>query len=74
MTFSELEDRVISFVFADGVSVRQFGDGRRDDGTATLRLWQEQGSAARDVPPGAERVAFVEGPEGPVALFVEPIG
>ena len=74
MTFAELEDRGISFVFADEVSVRQFGEGRRDDGTATLRLWQEQGSAARDVPPGAERVAFVEGPEGPVALFVEPIG
>jgi hypothetical protein len=54
--------------------VRQLGEGRRDDGTADLRLWQVIGPGARDTPPGAERVAFSVGPSGPVALFVEPIG
>jgi hypothetical protein len=75
-TFAELQDRGIPFVVAedDHVSVRQLGEGRRDDGTADLRLWQVIGPGARDIPPGAERVAFSEGPSGPVALFVEPIG
>jgi hypothetical protein len=74
MTFAELQDRGIPFVFKDEGFVRQFGEGRRDDGTATLRLWQVEGPEARVVPPGAERVAVAEGgPLGPVALFVEPI-
>jgi hypothetical protein len=74
MTFAELQDRGIPFVFTDEGFIRQFGEGRRDDGTASLRLWQVQGDGARVEPPGAERVAFAEGPSGPVALFVEPLG
>ncbi|HEX6422252.1 MAG TPA: hypothetical protein VFZ79_02165 [Acidimicrobiales bacterium] len=74
MTFAEMQDRDIPFVFDDEVSVRQFGEGRRHDGSADVRMWQLEGDAALDVPPGAERVAFVEGPSGPVALFVEPLG
>ena len=39
-TFAELQDRGIPFVIAedDHVSVRQLGEGQRDDGTADLRL------------------------------------
>ena len=74
LTFAELQDRGIPFVFTDEGFVRQFGEGRRDDGTADLRLWQVEGSGALVVPPGAERVALADGgPLGPVALFVEPI-
>jgi hypothetical protein len=74
MTFAELQDREIPFVFTDEGFVRQFGEGRRDDGSATLRLWQVEGSEALVVPAGAERVALAGGgPRGPVALFVEPI-
>jgi hypothetical protein len=73
MTFAELQDRGIPFVFDDEGFIRQFGEGRRNDGSADLRLWQAEGAAALDVPPGAERVALAEGPSGPVALFVEPV-
>jgi hypothetical protein len=74
MTFAELQDRGIPFVFTDEGFIRQFGEGRRDDGTATFRLWQVEGPEALVVPPGAERVALADGgPLGPVALFVEPI-
>jgi len=74
LTFAEMQDRGIPFVFDDEGFIRQFGEGRRDDGSATLRLWQVEGDEALEVPPGAERVALAEGPSGPVALFVEPIG
>jgi hypothetical protein len=73
MTFAEMQDRGIPFVFDDEGFIRQFGEGRRNDGDAVLRLWQVEGSAALEVPPGAERVALTEGPSGPVALFVEPV-
>jgi hypothetical protein len=73
MTFAEMQDRDIPFVFDDEGFIRQFGEGRRNDGSATLRLWQEQGGAAEEVPPGAERVAYVETESGPVALMVEPL-
>jgi hypothetical protein len=74
MTFAELQDRRIPFVFTDEGFIRQFGEGRRDDGSATLRLWQVEGSEALVVPDGAERVALADGgPRGPVAIFVEPI-
>ena len=73
MTFAELQDRGIPFVFDDEGFIRQFGEGRRNDGSADLRMWQAQGSDAEEVPPGAERIAYVETPDGPIALFVEPI-
>jgi hypothetical protein len=73
MTFAEMQDRGIPFVFDDEGFIRQFGEGRRHDGDAALRMWQVEGPAALEVPPGAERVALAEGPSGPVALFVEPL-
>jgi hypothetical protein len=73
MTFAEMQDRDIPFVFDDEGFIRQFGEGRRNDGSADLRMWQEQGGAAEEVPPGTERVAYVETESGPVALMVEPI-
>jgi hypothetical protein len=61
-------------VFDDEGFIRQFGEGRRDDGEAALRLWQVQGEEALVVPAGAERVGMALGPSGPVALFVKPVG
>ncbi len=74
LTFAEMQDRGVPFVFGDEGFIRQFGEGRRDEGTADLRLWQVEGPDALVVPPGAERVGLADGPSGPVALFVEPIG
>jgi hypothetical protein len=73
LVFAEMQDRGIPFVFDDEIYVRQFGEGRRDEGQATLRLWEIEGDRALTVPPGAERVGFARGSDGPVALFVEPI-
>jgi hypothetical protein len=74
LVFAELQDQGIPFVFDDEGFIRQFGEGRRDDGSADVRLWQAEGAAALEVPAGAERVGRAEGPSGPVALFLEPIG
>jgi hypothetical protein len=74
MTFAEMQDRGIPFVVENEGLIRQFGESRRHDGTADLRLWQVQGDDAREVPPGAERLSYVETDVGPVALFVEPLG
>jgi len=74
LTFAEMQDRDIPFVFDDEGFIRQFGEGRRDDGSADLRMWQVEGDDALEVPPGVERVALAEGPSGYVALFVEPVG
>jgi hypothetical protein len=73
MTFAEMQDRGIPFVFDDEGFIRQFGEGRRHEGDADLRMWQVEGDDAEDVPPGVERVAYIDTPDGPVALFVEPI-
>jgi hypothetical protein len=74
MTFAEMQDRGIPFVVENEGLIRQFGESRRHDGTAVLRLWQVQGDDAREVPPGAERLSYVETDVGPVALFAEPLG
>jgi hypothetical protein len=73
LMFAELQDRDIPFVFDDEVFIRQFGEGRRNDGSAVLRLWQVIGTDGAHVPPGAERIAYVEDDVDSVALFVEPI-
>jgi hypothetical protein len=73
LVFAELQDRGIPFVFDDEVSIRQFGEGRRNDGSATLRMWQVMGTDAETVPAGAERVALAGEGLDAVALFVEPI-
>jgi hypothetical protein len=47
--------------FVDNTGLaRQVGPARADDGQATLRLFVREGDAAREVPDGARRVAFVE--------------
>ena len=71
MTFAEMQDRGIRSVVENEGLIRQFGDSRRDDGTADLRLWQVQGDDARDVPP-APSGCRTSRPTGPI-LFVEPI-
>lgn len=73
LVFAELQDQGIPFVFDDEIYVRQFGEGRREEGQATLRMWEVEGDRALAQPPGAERVGFAVGSQGPVALFVEPI-
>jgi hypothetical protein len=71
--FAELQHLGIPFVFDDEGLIRQFGEGRRHEGDADLRMWLVEGDAARTVPPGVERIGFAEGRALPVALFVEPI-
>lgn len=71
--FAELQHLGIPFVFDDEGFIRQFGEGRRHEGDADLRMWLVEGEAALAVPPGVERVGFAEGREFPVALFVEPV-
>jgi len=56
----ELQRHGVPFVF-DGPYVEQFGDARRDDGTARWRIWQRTGQRALGSEPGASRVLFVEG-------------
>jgi hypothetical protein len=73
LVFAEMQDRGIPFVFDDEVFIRQFGEGRRNDGTPDLRMWEVVGSGAATVPQGAERVAYVAAGAGSVALFVEPL-
>jgi hypothetical protein len=73
LVWAELQDQDVPFVFDDEVLIRQFGEGRRNQGEATLRLWQVEGPDAVDPPPGAERVAYAEHDDGPVALLAEPI-
>ncbi|MDQ3738985.1 MAG: hypothetical protein M3337_07430 [Actinomycetota bacterium] len=73
LTFAQLQDLGIPFVFDHDGFVQQFGESRRNTGHAVLRMWQAEGSSALVIPPGAERVAFVDDAGGPVAIFVEPI-
>jgi hypothetical protein len=73
LVLAALQHRGVPFVFDDEVLIRQFGEGRRNQGEATLRLWQVEGPDAVDPPPGAERVAYAEHDDGPVALLAEPI-
>lgn len=64
VVFSELEDRDIPFVFEDAGLIRQFGERRRDDGEAQLRIWLRTGPEAiadDELTPGVERVASVRG-------------
>jgi hypothetical protein len=73
LVFAEMQAQGIPFVFDDEVFIRQFGEGRRNDGSAELRLWQVMGTDAEVVPDGAERVALAGEGEDAVGLFVEPI-
>ena len=56
-----LQEKHIDFTVDDDVWVRQLGTKRRDHGDAEARIFVREGDAARDVPPGARRIAFVDG-------------
>ena len=59
--FSELARRDIPFVFEDESMIRQFGEGRRNRGDATSRIWLRQGAAAIEGEagrPGVQRIAL----------------
>jgi hypothetical protein len=68
-----MQDRGIPFMFDDEVFIRQFGEGRRNDGSPTLRLWQVMGTDAELEPEGTERIALAGEGLDAVGLFVEPI-
>jgi hypothetical protein len=73
LVFAEMQDRGIPFMFDDEVFIRQFGEGRRNDGSPTLRLWQVMGTDAELEPEGTERIALAGEGLDAVGLFVEPI-
>src|SRR5690606_41693520 len=73
LVFAELRHRGIEFTFDDEGFIRQFGEGRREAGSAELRMWLVEGPRAEGVPPGAERGGYAERPWAPVALFVAPV-
>lgn len=57
----ELQRLGVPWFADDPVLLRQVGPSREHDGSASVRLFVREGDAARQVPPGAERVAFVDG-------------
>lgn len=59
-----LQERGIDFRVDDAVWARQLGSTRADDGDARERLFVLEGAAARRVPSGSRRVAFVDGLDG----------
>lgn len=70
---ASLVARGVPVVVEGDALVGYFGEGRRHDDRADLRVWQVEGPEALEPPPGVERVALAEGPRGPVALFAEPL-
>jgi hypothetical protein len=58
---SELQRLGVPWYVDDPGMVRQLGEARRYEGQPARRLIFREGDAAREVPPGEERVAFVEG-------------
>jgi hypothetical protein len=63
----ELERLGVPWFVDDAGQVRQVGDTRDYEGDASVRLFIREGDAARTVPGGARRVAFVEALSGPEA-------
>jgi len=62
---AELQSLDIDFTFDVPGEIYRFGDGRREIGNATQQMTFAFGAEARRVPEGSERVAFVEGLDGP---------
>jgi hypothetical protein len=56
-----LAEHGIEFQVIEEFWRRQLGDGRWADGTASERLYLREGEEADVVPPGARRVAYVQG-------------
>jgi hypothetical protein len=65
---AELDRRGIDFVVGDETTVSQVGPRRRDDGSASARLFVIVGPDADVTPSGARQVAYVDG--GPDRLRV----
>lgn len=63
----ELQRLGVPWFVDEAGQVRQVGDTRAYDGDASVRLFIREGDAARTVPDGARRVAFVEALSGPEA-------
>jgi hypothetical protein len=57
---AELQRLDVPWFLADPGMVRQFGPSHSHEGQASLRLFVREGDAARSIPDGARRVAFVE--------------
>ena len=85
VVLAALQDEDVAFTFdeddpATELDVLRFGDGRADEGRARERLVLVTGPAARDLPPGARRVALASVPDAgddPIAtagLYLEPVG
>jgi hypothetical protein len=69
----ELERLGVPWFVDEPGQLRQVGD-RAHDGGASVRLFIREGDQARRTPPGAERVAYAEGPgDSAVAVFTEPL-
>lgn len=69
----ELERLGIPWFVDDPGQLRQVGD-RAYEGDASVRLIIREGDAAREAPPGADRIAYAEAPgDKAVAVFVEPL-
>ena len=67
----ELERLGVSWFVDEPGQLRQVGD-RAYEGGASVRLFMREGDAARRTPPGAERIAYAEGPgDMAVAVFTE---
>jgi hypothetical protein len=64
----ELERLGVPWFVDEAGQVRQVGDTRAYDGDASVRLFIREGEAARTVPEGARRVAFVEALSGAEAV------
>jgi hypothetical protein len=69
----ELERLGVAWFVEDPGQLRQVGD-RAHDGDASVRLLIREGDAARLAPPGADRIAYAEGPgDMAVAVFTVPL-
>jgi hypothetical protein len=69
----ELERLGVPWFVDDPGQLRQVGD-RAYEGDASVRLIIREGDAAREAPPGADRIAYAEAPgDKAVAVFVEPL-
>jgi hypothetical protein len=69
----ELERLGVPWFVDDPGQLRQVGD-RAYEGDASVRLIIREGDAAREAPPGANRIAFAEAPgDKAVAVFTVPL-
>jgi hypothetical protein len=69
----QLERLGVTWFVDDPGQLRQVGD-RAYEGDASVRLFIREGDAAREAPPGADRIAYAEGPgDMAVAVYTVPL-